>query len=335
MQSWSAGRMGSMSDRRQRPGAGCDHTGYGVSVCLMRGMAEPKAAAGKRQRLLLVLLLLVVPTWNLVLAQGPTGKVSSGEIPPAGPPAAPAGGELSDQPALKKTGIPSSPWEIAQAMGIPFTAAFIAASVIAMWSAIERLVMLRQRRVIPRAFVDRFLMHIRTGRMEKPEALTVCQQNQSPIADVFMHGVRKWGKPSVEIEQAVIDGGERQVSILKKRLRVLNGIATVTPLIGLLGTVIGMIQAFNDIATADAMGQSQQLARGISMALLTTAVGLLIAIPALTAYMYLAGRIDALVMEMDRLGQELIHMISAEGLRDRVVTSPDPRPRRNPETSAT
>lgn len=322
------------SDRRQRPVTGCDHYVYGGRECLMRGMAAPKAAAGQRQRLLLVLLLLVVPTWNLVLAQGPTGDVSTGEAAAAAPQAAPDGGEVNAQSAVKNTGIPSSPWEIALAMGIPFTAAFIAASVIAMWSAIERLVMLRQRRVIPRAFVDRFLMHIRTGRMEKPEALTVCQQNQSPIADVFMHGVRKWGKPSVEIEQAVIDGGERQVSILKKRLRVLNGIATVTPLIGLLGTVIGMIQAFNDIATADAMGQTQQLARGISMALLTTAVGLLIAIPALTAYMYLAGRIDALVMEMDRLGQELIHMISAEGLRDRVAASPDPRPRRNSEISA-
>ena len=71
------------------------------------------------------------------------------------------------------------------------------------------------------------------------------------MADVFLHGVRKWGKPSVEIEQAVIDGGERQISQLKKRLRVLNGVATLSPLIGLLGTVIGMIQAFNDIAESN------------------------------------------------------------------------------------
>jgi biopolymer transport protein ExbB len=71
------------------------------------------------------------------------------------------------------------------------------------------------------------------------------------------------------------------------------------------------------------MGKTQQLARGISTALLTTAVGLLIAIPALTAYMYLAGKVDALVMEMDRYGQELIQMISAEGLRDRAVSGPE------------
>ena len=226
--------------------------------------------------------------------------------------------------AEKKSAIPATPMEIVRAMGLPFTIVFAVASVIALWSAIERLVMLRRRRVIPRAFVDRFLMHLRTGRMEKIEAVTVCQQNQSPVADIFLHGVRKWGKSSVEIEQAVIDGGEREISLLKKRLRVLNGVATITPLIGLLGTVIGMIEAFNDIATADAMGQAQQLARGIAMALLTTATGLFIAIPALTAYMYLAGRIDSLVLEMDRLGQELVHLISAEALRERSAHVTEP-----------
>lgn len=219
--------------------------------------------------------------------------------------------------AEKKSAIPSSPQEVVSAVGWPFALVFAVASVVAVWCGIERLVLLRRRRVIPKAFVDRFLQHLRSGRMDKVNAIAVCQQDGSPTADVFLHGVRKWGKPSVEIEQAVIDGGERQISLLKKRLRVLNGVATISPLIGLLGTVIGMIQAFNDIAQSNAMGQAEQLARGIAMALLTTAIGLFIAIPALTAYMYLAGKIDSLVMEMDRLGQELVHLISGEALRER------------------
>jgi biopolymer transport protein ExbB len=231
--------------------------------------------------------------------------------------------------AQKPSAIPRTPQEVIKAMGPVFTGAFVVASVIALWSAIERLLMLRRRRVIPRAFVDRFLMHLRTGRMDKVEAITICQQNRSPVADVFLHGVRKWGKPSVEIEQAVIDGGERQIGLLKKRLRLLNGVATVTPLIGLLGTVVGMIEAFNDIATADAMGQAQELAGGIALALLTTAVGLFIAIPALVAYMYLAGRMDSLVLEMDRLGQELVHLISADALRDRAMLASE-QPAKNP-----
>lgn len=221
----------------------------------------------------------------------------------------------SDSPS--QPAIPKTPEQIIRAIGIPFAVIFGAASIVSVFCAVERLVLLRRRRVIPRAFSDRFLQHLRSGRMDKAHAIAVCQQDNSPMADVFLHGVRKWGKPSVEIEQAVIDGGERQISQLKKRLRVLNGVATLSPLVGLLGTVIGMIQAFNDIAESNAMGQAEQLARGIAMALLTTAAGLFIAIPALATYLYLSGRIDGLVMEMDHLGQELVHLISGEALRER------------------
>ncbi len=239
-------------------------------------------------------------------------------------PGAPISGDTAVNTAASESGpggIPTDPLGIADAMGRLFTAAFVVASVIAVWSFIERLVVLRRRRVIPKAFVDRFLMHLRAGRMDKAEALAICQQNQSPMAEVFIHGVRKWGRPSVEVEQAVLDGGERQVTQLKKGLRVLNGVSTLSPLIGLLGTVVGMIKSFNDIATAGAMGQTQTLANGIALALLTTAVGLIIAIPAMAAYLFIAGRIDSTVMEMDRLGQELVHLISAEALRDRVVAT--------------
>jgi len=231
-----------------------------------------------------------------------------------------------------RSAVPTSPQEMVEAIGYPFAIVFAAASIVALWSAIERLVLLRRRRVIPRAFVDRFLMHLRTGRMDKPNAVAVCQQNGSPVAEVFLHGIRKWGKPGVEIEQAVMDGGERQVALLKRRLRVLNGVATIMPLIGLLGTVTGMIEAFNNIADSNAMGQAEMLASGIALALLTTAIGLFIAIPALTAYMYLAGRIDALVVEMDRLGQEVVHLISAESLRER-GESPAP-PKKKPAAAA-
>jgi biopolymer transport protein ExbB len=216
-------------------------------------------------------------------------------------------------------GIPTDPRGIAEAIGWPFSVAFILASVIAVWTFIERLVVLRRRRVIPRAFVDRFLMQLRAGRMDRADATAACQQNDSPVAVIFLHGVRKWGRPSVEVEQAVLDGGERQVAELKRGLRLLNGVATLSPLIGLLGTVIGMIQSFNEIAFASAMGKTEALASGIALALLTTAVGLLIAIPAMAAHLFLAGRIDRTVAEMDQLGQELVCLISAEALKERTI----------------
>lgn len=267
-----------------------------------------------------ILVMSIVAVALLITCQS-MAQESPGQPPTdsaTSPAAAPAGGQGNAPPAAP-SGIPTDPLGIADAMGRPFTVAFIFASVIGVWSVVERLVILRRRRVIPKAFVERFLMHLRAGRMDKNEAIAICHQNQSPMADVFMHGVRKWGRPSVEVEQAVLDGGERQVTQLKKGLRVLNGVSTLSPLIGLLGTVVGMIRSFNDIAIAGAMGQTQTLANGIALALLTTAVGLLIAIPAMAAYLYLAGRIDSIVMEMDRLGQELVHLISAEALRERAV----------------
>jgi len=181
--------------------------------------------------------------------------------------------------------------------------------------AIERQVLLRRRRVIPKDFVTRFLEHLKTGQLDRASALELCEKNGSPIAQVFAHGVRKWGKPSVEVEQAIIDGGERQIGFLRKHLRVLNTIATVAPLMGLLGTVGGMIKCFNKLATTTVIvGKTEKLAEGIGEALVATGGGLVVAIPALILYMYLSGRVDAVVMEMDMLAQKVVHLISAEGL---------------------
>lgn len=195
-------------------------------------------------------------------------------------------------------------------------------SLIALAFGLERLVVLRRRRVIPPDFVKRFLEHLENGKIDRDGALALCEQNASPLAEVFAHGVKKWGKPSVEVEQAIIDGGERQVSQLRKNLRVLNAVATISPLLGLFGTVIGMMMCFNQIASSSAMGKAEQLAGGIGVALITTAAGLAVAIPALILYMYLVGRVDSLVMEMDLLAQRVVGLISLEGLADPLPSKP-------------
>jgi biopolymer transport protein ExbB len=212
--------------------------------------------------------------------------------------------------------IPTTPLEIAEALGLPLLLTFLGTSVIAVWFTIERLVVLRRGRVIPRHFVERFLQNLEQGNLEPDQALTLCEENGSSIALIFAHGVRKWGKSSVEVEQAIIDGGERQVSQLRSHLRVLNAVAQITPLVGLLGTVIGMIQCFNEVAVSQAMGKADQLAGGIGIALLATAGGLVVAIPSLTMYMYLAGKVDALVMDMDLLAQNIVHLVSAEAIAE-------------------
>jgi biopolymer transport protein ExbB len=180
----------------------------------------------------------------------------------------------------------------------------------------ERAISLRRGRVIPRPFVKRFLHQVREGKVDRDQALELCHENGSPIAEVFASAVRKWGRPSVELEQTVIDAGERASSGLRRYIRVFNGVSTISPLMGLLGTVFGMIRLFNAISTADAMGRTELLAAGISEAMLTTAAGLLIAIPALCIYLYFLGRVERLLADIDGLAQDLVGLISAEAIHD-------------------
>ena len=180
----------------------------------------------------------------------------------------------------------------------------------------ERLIHLRAGRVIPRPFVKRLIEQLQQQQIDKDEALELCERNPSPIASILTAAVKKYGRPAVEVEQAVLDAGERESNLLRRNMRLLNAISNVSPLLGLLGTVLGMIQAFNDISGAQAMGRPDLLAGGISQALLTTAAGLLVAIPAYLLYMFFLGRTDKLIMEMDSHAQRLVEVVSAEGLQE-------------------
>ena len=184
----------------------------------------------------------------------------------------------------------------------------------------ERFISLRRGRVVPRPFVRRFLEQLREGQLDREKALTLCQENKSPIAVVFAAAVKKWGRTSVEVEQAILDAGERVSNQLRRYLRVMNGISQVAPLLGLLGTVMGMIAAFNGISAAHGTeGQREMLAGGIAQALITTAAGMLVAIPALAAYLFFVGRVDSLVTEIDGFGQQVVELISADALGDNRV----------------
>lgn len=189
-------------------------------------------------------------------------------------------------------------------------------SIVLMVFVFERGMSLRRSRIIPRPFVNRFLEQLQEEQLDADSAMTLCTENRSPVAEVFAAAIQKWDRPSVEIEQAIIDAGERVANSLRRYLRLINGIATVSPLLGLLGTVLGMIQAFDALASADAASRPETLiASGISEALLTTAAGLSVAIPALIAYLWFVGRVDRLVMELDALGQKLVSLIACDAWR--------------------
>ncbi len=183
--------------------------------------------------------------------------------------------------------------------------------------AFERAFSLRRGRVIPKPFVRRFVQQLEESQLDRSEAMQRCRENDSPIAQLFAAAVMKWDKPSVEVEQAIIDTGERISSNLRCYLRLFNGIATISPLLGLLGTVVGMIRAFNTIASADAMGRPDLLASGISQALLTTAAGLVVAIPAIVVHLYFSSRVDRLITEMDSWSQRIVNAIASDGWREK------------------
>ncbi len=180
----------------------------------------------------------------------------------------------------------------------------------------ERLVSLRWSRVVPRLFVERFIEQLQSGQLARGEALDACEENGSPAAKVFAAAVRRWGKPSVEIEQAAIDACEREINHLRRYRRVFNGIATIGPLLGLLGTVFGLIRSFNDVAGSGAMGRPDLLARGFGEALITTAMGLLVAIPAMVLHWVFTSRVDRLAMRLDETCQQVIDEISLEATAD-------------------
>ncbi|HEV3136743.1 MAG TPA: MotA/TolQ/ExbB proton channel family protein [Pirellulales bacterium] len=263
----------------------------------------------------MAIFAVVLTSAPFLLAQAPTED-----------PAAPAQSEASNPSQVNGSNSYRSLFEILKEGG-PMMAPLFACSFITLVFVLERAISLRRGRVIPRPFVKRFLHQVREGKLDREGSLALCQESGSPVSDVFAATARKWGRPSVELEQTIIDAGERASAGLRRYIRLFNAVATISPLMGLLGTVFGMIRLFDAISTSDAMGRTELLAAGISEALLCTAAGLLIAIPALCFYLLFLGRVDRLLMEMDTLGQELVGLISAEALNDDRQAKARPKPR--------
>jgi biopolymer transport protein ExbB len=177
---------------------------------------------------------------------------------------------------------------------------------------IERAVNLRTAAVVPKIFTERLIAQLQDRSLSRGAALDVCDENGSPAARVFAAAIRRWGRPAVEIEQGAIDACERELNRLRRYRRVFNGVATISPLLGLLGTVFGLIRSFNAVAAAGAMGRPDLLAGGFGEALITTAMGLLVAIPAMILHSYFTSRVDRLAMRLDETCQQVIDEISQE-----------------------
>jgi biopolymer transport protein ExbB len=190
-----------------------------------------------------------------------------------------------------------------------------ACSIFTLGISLERMLALRRKRVIPGDFVDRFLERLGAGKLDRDRALELCKANDSPAARVFAQVVKAWGQPGATIRQTLSFDAAGEVLEMKRNLRVLSGLATLGPLLGLLGTVVGIIQSFDALGGRIGPARGEALAQGISLALVATAVGLAIAIFAVTAYYFLMNRVDVLVRELDERSRQVIELVSAEALR--------------------
>ena len=171
-------------------------------------------------------------------------------------------------------------------------------SVVMLALAVERSVGLRRRRIMPQAFLDELQIMCGGAKLDAERAAALCDRFRSPVASLLRAALARAGRPLTEIEKAIEDAAVREVGKLQTPVRWLHFIANVSPLLGLLGTVQGMILAF--IVTSQAgLGKAELLAQGIYMALVTTFAGLVVAIPALTFAHYFGARVHRLVHEMD------------------------------------
>lgn len=181
----------------------------------------------------------------------------------------------------------------------------LACSVLAMAIIGERLWTLRRKRILPDSLVGRAWQLVQERGLEQRhiEAL----RESSPLGRILAAGAAARGHGREVMAEAIEDAGRHEAHRLERYLNTLGTIAAISPLLGLLGTVVGMIRVFGAIS-AEGMGDMPALAGGIAEALITTASGLVVAIPTLMAYRYFRGLVDALVVEME---QEAMRMVEA------------------------
>jgi biopolymer transport protein ExbB len=175
---------------------------------------------------------------------------------------------------------------------------------------LERSCRLRRVRIVPRAFRERFLQRVLEGQIDRGKGLDYCELNPSPAARVALAAVRRWGRPVGDLERAVILARQLEQDRLRHNVPTLRRLAVLAPLIGLLGSLMRAGTALGGWHNA---GGAMGLGPVLSAALGPLTVGVALAILAVITYDGLAGRVDALTLELDRIGAEVVDAIASFG----------------------
>jgi len=195
--------------------------------------------------------------------------------------------------------------------GGPIMIPIILCSIFGFAISIEKRWQLHKAKIDTEKFLKGILDTIQ--RLKIKEAIEMCQSVQSPVSRILKAGIMKYNQPKEEIREAMEDASLYEIPKLEKNLTVLATIAHISPLLGLLGTVTGLVRCFQTIQEKTSMFtpiNPADLAGGIWEALITTVGGLMVAIPIFVIYNYLVSRVNSFILEMERSATELVNFLS-------------------------
>ena len=147
------------------------------------------------------------------------------------------------------------------------------------------------------------------------EAISLCDDTPGPAAHVLRAAILAYEDGEEDLRQAVDDAALGEIPRLEARMKIMATVGYITPLLGLLGTVLGMIVVFNEITSKGAMVNASDLSQGIGTALFTTAAGLCVAIPSFMAYNYLVSRIESITLDMEKASSEIIYFFKRNKIK--------------------
>ena len=185
----------------------------------------------------------------------------------------------------------------------------IICSIISLAIFLEKVRSLRRNRIMPSAFLNGIERLLKKENIY--EALRLCDKDGSSIAHIFSAGINNYGKRREIIKERIEEVGRREAAVLGKYVEALATIASVSTLLGLLGTIAGMIKIFSVISLQSVVNPST-LAGGISEALYTTAAGLTVAIPTLVFYRYLSSKTNTLIIEMEECSIQMVELVKGQ-----------------------
>lgn len=211
-------------------------------------------------------------------------------------------------------------WELMKNGG-PVMWLILLCSVIAVFIFIEKLFYLHRVQINVGDLV-RGLINV-LKRNSIVEAISLCDDTPGPAAHVLRASILAYEEGEEDLRQAIDDAALGEIPRLEARMKILATIGYITPLLGLLGTVLGMINVFNTITSKGAMVNASDLANGIGMALITTASGLCVAIPCFMAYNYLVSRIESITLDMEKASSEIIYFFKRNKMGSIKVSKED------------